>query len=146
MYDVYKIREDFPVLKQTINGYPNTFLDSAASAQKPESVINRMHRVYANEYANVHRGSYYLSEMITQDYEKSRQIVQQFLNAKTDKEIVFTRNATESINLVAATFAKKLLKPEDEILISEAEHHANLVPWQNIRDEIGCKLKIFKIA
>ncbi len=146
MYDVYEIRKDFPVLGELINGKPNVFLDSGASAQKPLTVIKRMNDIYSHEYANVHRGSYHLSELITSDYEKARQTVQKFLNAKSEKEIVFTRSATEAINLVAATWGRKNLKPGDEILISEAEHHANLVPWQALRDETGCTLKVFKIA
>ncbi len=146
MYDVYEIRKDFPVLQQEVNGKPNTFLDSGASAQKPQCVINRIYDIYTKEYSNVHRGSYMLSEQITWDYEEARKIVQKFLNAASHKEIVFTRNATESINLVAATWGRKNLKPGDEVLISEAEHHANLVPWQMLRDELGFMLKIFKIG
>lgn len=146
MFDVYEIRKQFPVLGRLINGKPNTFLDTGASAQKPQCVIDKMLKVYSEDYANVHRGSYLLSEEITLEYEKARKIVQKFINAKSDKEIVFTRNATESINLVAATWGRKFLKKGDEILISEAEHHANLIPWQQVRDETGCTLKIFKIA
>ena len=146
MFDVYEIRKQFPVLTRLINGKPNTFLDTGASAQKPQCVIDKMLKVYSEDYANVHRGSYLLSEEITLEYEKAREIVQKFINAKSDKEIVFTRNATESINLVAATWGRKFLKKGDEILISEAEHHANLIPWQQVRDETGCTLKIFKIA
>lgn len=146
MYDVYEIRKDFPVLQELIHGKPNTFLDSAASAQKPYAVINKMSDVYAHKYSNVHRGSYYLSEILTAEYESSRRTVQRFLNAKSEKEIVFTRNATEAINLVASTWGRKFLKSGDEVLISEAEHHANLVPWQALRDELGFSLKIFKIA
>ncbi len=145
MYDVEQIRKDFPVLAQTINGKPNTFLDSAASAQKPRRVIERMVEIYSREYSNVHRGSYLLSEEITSEYEKARGKVRRFLNAARDSEIVFTRNATESINLVAAAWGRKFLTKIDEVLISEAEHHANLVPWQVLRDEIGFELKIFKI-
>ena len=145
MYDVEKIRKDFPVLGIKINGKPNTFLDSGASAQKPRCVIERICEIYSKEYANVHRGSYSLSEKITSDYEKARQIVQKFLNAKSASEIVFTRNATESINLVAATWGRKFLTKIDQVIISEAEHHANLVPWQILRDEIGFELKICKI-
>ena len=145
MYDVEKIRKDFPVLGRQINGKPNTFLDSGASSQKPMCVIKRMVDIYTNEYANVHRGSYFLSEEITSEYENSRKIVQKFINSKSDKEIVFTRNATESINLVASTWGRKFLTKMDEVLISEAEHHANLVPWQVLRDEIGFELKISKI-
>ena len=146
MFDVYEIRKQFPVLTRLINGKPNTFLDTGASAQKPQCVIDKMLKVYSEDYANVHRGSYLLSEEITLEYEKARKIVQKFINAKSDKEIVFTRNATESINLVAAAWGRKFLKKGDEILISEAEHHANLIPWQQVRDETGCTLKIFKIA
>lgn len=146
MYNVYDIRKDFPVLEELIHGKPNTFLDSAASAQKPSVVINKMSDIYGHHYSNVHRGSYYLSEMLTAEYENARRTVQKFLNAKSDKEIVFTRNATEAINLVASTWGRKFLKASDEVLISEAEHHANLVPWQALRDEIGFSLKIFKVG
>ena len=146
MYDINEIRKDFPVLQELVNGKPNTFLDSGASAQKPRCVISRMSDIYTREYSNVHRGSYLLSEQITWDYEAARQTVRKFLNAKSEKEIVFTRNATESINLVAASWGRKNLKKGDEVLISEAEHHANLVPWQMLRDELGFSLKIFKIA
>lgn len=146
MYDVYKIRQDFPVLSQRINGKPNTFLDSAASAQKPQCVIDTMYRLYSSCYANVHRGAYYLSEHMTQEYENARKIVQRFINAASEREIIFTRNATESINLVAACWGRKFLKPGDEVLISQAEHHANLIPWQVIAAETGAELKVFKIA
>ena len=146
MYDVYEVRKDFPVLGETINGKPNTFLDTAASAQKPRQVIERMVEVSYHDYANVHRGSYYLSEKMTSDYENARKTIAGFINAKSEKEIVFTRNATESINLVAATWGKKFLKPGDEVVISEAEHHANLVPWQVLKDELGFVLKIFKVV
>lgn len=146
MYDVYEIRKDFPVLMQKINGKANVYLDTAASAQKPLSVINKISDIYTNTYANVHRGTYFLAEEITAQYEQARQIIQKFINAKSDKEIVFTRNATESINLVAASWAENNLKEGDEILISEAEHHANLIPWQIVCQKKGCKLKIFKIG
>ena len=146
MYDVYEIRKDFPILSEKINGKPNTFLDSAASAQKPRQVIEKMNEVYFKQYANVHRGSYLLSEESTEEYEEARRIVANFINAKSDKEIVFTRNATESINLVAACWGRKNLRSGDEVLISEAEHHANLVPWQVLRDELSFTLKIFKIG
>lgn len=146
MYDIDKIRRDFPVLQQQINGKPNTYLDSAASAQKPRCVINKMNRIYRAGYANVHRGTYALSDSITNEYEKARKIVQKFINARSEKEVVFTRNATESINLVAATWAMLNLKTGDEILISEAEHHANLIPWQIVCQKTGAVLKVFKIA
>lgn len=146
MYDIDKIRRDFPVLQRQINGKPDVYLDSAASAQKPKSVINKMNRIYRSGYANVHRGTYALSDSITNEYEKTRKIVQKFINASSEKEIVFTRNATESINLVAATWAMRNLKTGDEILISEAEHHANLIPWQIVCQKTGAVLKVFKIA
>lgn len=146
MYDIDKIRRDFPVLQRQINGKPDVYLDSAASAQKPKSVINKMNRIYRSGYANVHRGTYALSDSITNEYEKARKIVQKFINARSEKEVVFTRNATESINLVAATWAMRNLKTGDEILISEAEHHANLIPWQIVCQKTGAVLKVFKIA
>ena len=146
MYDVYEIRKDFPVLNQLINGKYNAYLDTGASAQKPQIVLDCMRRIYESEYANVHRGAYHLSELITADYEKARLQVQNFVNAKDAREIVFTRNATEGVNLVAATWGRKFLQAGDEILISEAEHHANLVPWQMLCEEKGCRLKIFKLA
>lgn len=146
MYDIDKIRRDFPVLQRQINGKPDVYLDSAASAQKPKSVINKMNRIYRSGYANVHRGTYALSDSITNEYEKARKIVQKFINARSEKEVVFTRNATESINLVVATWAMRNLKTGDEILISEAEHHANLIPWQIVCQKTGAVLKVFKIA
>ncbi|MBQ9732128.1 MAG: cysteine desulfurase [Alphaproteobacteria bacterium] len=145
MYDLLSVRRDFPVLAREINGKRNTFLDSAASAQKPQVVIDKIVDIYTKSYANVHRGSYQLSEEITSEYEQARKTVQKFINAKSEQEIVFTRNATEAINLVAFTWGRKFLTKMDEVLISEAEHHANLVPWQMLRDEIGFELKIFKI-
>lgn len=145
MYDVEKIRLDFPNLALEVNGRPNTFLDTAASAQKPREVLDRMMSVYVNDYANVHRGSYYFSERATEEYEKARLIVKNFINAESGNEIVFTRSATEGINLVAACWGMGNLRPGDEILLSEAEHHANLVPWQNVRDKTGCTLKFFRI-
>ena len=146
MFDVYKIREDFPVLSQKIHGKPNIFLDSAASAQKPCCVIEKMQQVYHQNYANVHRGIYHLSEETTAEYEQARDIVRDFIHASSSNEIIFTRNATESINLVVASWGRHNLTSNDEVLISQAEHHANLVPWQILRDEIGFSLKIFPIA
>lgn len=146
MYDIQKIRADFPILNRQIDGKPNIYLDSAASAQKPKCVIEAMENVYLDGYANVHRGLYRLSEEITEKYEHARQIVRKFLNARSADEIVYTRNATESINLVAASWAMNTLKENDEILISQAEHHANLIPWQIVCEKTGAKLKIFAIG
>lgn len=145
MYDVEKIRKDFPIFNIKVNQKNNTFLDSGASAQKPQCVIDAMVDIYTKEYANVHRGSYLLSEEITYKYEQARKTVQKFLNTAKADEIVFTRNATEAINLVASTWGKKFLSKIDEVIITELEHHANLVPWQVLRDEIGFELKICKI-
>ena len=145
MYNVEKIRKDFPIFDIKVNNKPNTFLDSGASAQKPKCVIDTMMDVYSKEYANVHRGSYLLSEEITYKYEQARKTVQKFINSAQSDEIVFTRNATEAINLVASTWGKKFLSKIDEVIITELEHHANLVPWQVLRDEIGFELKICKI-
>ena len=146
MYDFDKIRNDFPVLSRKINGNPCTFLDTAASAQKPLCVIEKICDIYKNKYANVHRGSYLLSEEITFEYENARKVVQEFINANSEKEIVFTRNATEAINLVASTYGEKYINRGDEVLVSEAEHHANLVPWQILCERKGAKLKVFKIT
>ena len=110
MYNVYEIRKDFPVLSELVNNKPNVFLDSAASAQKPLPVLNRMQEIYNHHYANVHRGIYHLSEDITASYEQAREIVKNFINAASADEVIFTRNATESINLVAATWGRKFLR------------------------------------
>jgi len=146
MFDAYKIRKDFPNLELLIEGKRNTYLDTAASAQKPLCVLERIEKAYKDEYANVHRGSYWLSEKATENYEKARQTVAHFINAKNANEIVFTRNATEGINLVAATFGAQNLKPGDEVLLSDAEHHANLVTWQQWCKKTGATLKYFELS
>lgn len=145
MYDVYQVRKDFPAFSRQINGKPNVFLDTAASAQKPQAVLNKMMDVYAFSYSNVHRGAYRLSEQATAEYEQARETVCRFINAAAADEIIFTRSATESINLVAASWGMANLQPGDEILLSEAEHHANLIPWQQVRDKTGCSLKFFAL-
>ena len=146
MYNVYDIRKDFPILNETIGEKPVVYLDTCASAQKPLCVIEKIKNIYLKSYANIHRGKYRFAEIITSEYENARKIVQQFINAKLSSEIVFTRNATESINLVASCWAKNNLKKNDEILISEAEHHANIIPWQNVCQITGAKLIVFKIT
>ncbi|MBP5353478.1 MAG: SufS family cysteine desulfurase [Alphaproteobacteria bacterium] len=146
MYDVYKIREDFPIFRELINGKPVTYMDTAASAQKPHQVLDKMAMVYNSIYANPHRGTYYFADAITQEYENARETVRGFINARHINEIVFTRNATESINLVAASWGRANLQSGDEVLISEAEHHANLVPWQEICRSTGAKLRVFAIT
>jgi cysteine desulfurase / selenocysteine lyase len=136
-FDVERVRLDFPCLQQTIHGRPLVFLDTAASAQKPAVVIDELARVLRQDYANIHRGVYALSERATELHEGARVKVQRLLNAAEAREIVFTRNATEGINLVAQSFVRPRVGPGDEVLITAMEHHANIVPWQLLRDQIG---------
>jgi len=145
-FDLEAIRRDFPILQQKVNGRRLAFLDSAASAQKPRPVIESERQLYETYYANVHRGVYYLSQRSTDAFEAARRRVQAFLNAESDREIVFVRGATEAINLVAQSWGRHNLKPGDEVVISEMEHHANIVPWQILRDEIGFTLKAVKVT
>lgn len=144
-YDISSIRADFPALSLEINGHPLAFLDSGASAQKPAQVLEKMDQVYRSEYANVHRGAYSLSQIATDNYESARVTVANFLNAKTPDEIVFTRNVTSAINLVAHSYGRKFLSAGDEIIISHMEHHANIVPWQLLREAIGIEIKVVPI-
>src|SRR3546814_830060 len=144
-FDVERVRHDFPVLQQHVHGKPLVYLDSGASAQKPAAVLETMDEVYRSGYANVHRGAYYFSQHLTDRYEGVRATVARFLNAGSDQEIVFTRNVTEAINLVAHSYGSKL-QPGDEVVISEMEHHANIVPWQLLRDRAGINLKVVPIA
>ncbi len=144
-FDVAKARADFPILSRTVHGKPLVFLDSAASAQKPRQVIEAITKVYGDEYANVHRGAYYLSETATANYEAAREKVRTFINAKHVSEVVFTKGATEAINLVAATYGRAFLKAGDEVVITSVEHHSNIVPWQLLRDAVGCVLRIVPV-
>ena len=141
-FDVEKVREDFPILKREIYGKPLVYLDSAASAQKPRQVIQAMTDLMETSYSNVHRGVHKLSQESTDLFERSRETVARFLNAAKSDEIVFTRGATEAINLVAATFGPAFLKAGDEIIVSQLEHHSNIVPWQLLRDRLGLVLKV----
>jgi cysteine desulfurase/selenocysteine lyase len=145
-YDVEAIRADFPILARTMHDKPLAFLDSAASAQKPRQVIDAVSRVYENEYANVHRGLYQISEAVTARYEGTREIIRDFIGAVHTHEIIFTRNATESINLVAHSFGRNFLSEGDEVIITALEHHANIVPWQMLRDATGIVLKVVPIT
>jgi cysteine desulfurase/selenocysteine lyase len=145
-FDVMKVRDDFPILARLVHGKPLVYLDSAASAQKPKQVIDAISRVYGHEYANVHRGAYYLSETATAAYEAAREKVRAFINAKSLAEVVFTKGATEAINLVAATWGRTFIKAGDEIVLTAVEHHSNIVPWQLLRDATGCVLKIAPVA
>ncbi len=145
-FNVSEIRKDFPILTQQVHGRKLVFLDSAASAQKPRVVIDAMVRVMELQYANVHRGLHWMSERTSDAYEAARDKVAGFLNARAREEIVFTRNATESINLVAYSYGRTALRPGDAVVVSQMEHHANLVPWQILRDAHGVELRIAKIT
>lgn len=144
-FDADKYRADFPGLHQTIHGAPLVFLDNAASAQKPKQVLEALTRLYSNNYANVHRGVHTLSQRATDAFERSRETVRRFINAKSVDEIIFTRGATEGINLIAHSWGRTFLKRGDEVLITELEHHANIVPWQMLEKEIGIVLKPVRI-
>src|SRR4029078_5339251 len=140
-YDVARIRKDFPALAMQVYGKPLVYLDNAASAQKPQAVLDRLNQAYTSEYANGHRGLYYLANAATEAYEGAREKVRAYLNAKRPEEIIFTRNATEAINLVAYTFARERIQPGDEIVISIMEHHSNIVPWHFLRERHGAVIK-----
>jgi cysteine desulfurase / selenocysteine lyase len=144
--NVQKIREDFPILSQTIRGKPLVFLDSAASAQKPRAVIDAMRNAMETQYANVHRGLHWMSERTTDAYESARDAVAALMNAADRDEIVFVRNSTEAINLVAHSFGRSMLKPGQAVLISGMEHHSNIVPWQMLRDAHGTELRVAPIT
>jgi cysteine desulfurase/selenocysteine lyase len=141
MYDIDKIRADFPILSREVNGKPLVYLDNGASAQKPQVVIDAVTRGYAEEYANVHRGLHFLSNLATEKYEAVRGTVARFLGAKDEDEIVFTSGTTEGINLVAYSWAMPRMEAGDEIVLSVAEHHANIVPWHFLRERQGVVLK-----
>ena len=141
MYDVQAVRRDFPILSRQVNGKPLVYLDNGASAQKPKVVIDAMTEAYSMEYANVHRGLHYLSNLATERYEAVRGIVARFLNAPHEDEIVFTSGSTEGINLVSYGWAAPRLEPGDEIVLSVMEHHANIVPWHFLRERQGVVLK-----
>ncbi|WP_317987286.1 cysteine desulfurase [Stigmatella hybrida] len=139
--DVARVRADFPILLQEVRGRPLVYLDSAASAQKPQAVIDALVRFYTHDNANVHRGVHLLSERATEAFEEAREKVRRFLKARESKEIVFVRGTTEAINLVAQTFGRKHVGPGDEVLITGLEHHANIVPWQLLCEQQGATLK-----
>ncbi|MGH6734703.1 MAG: cysteine desulfurase [Methyloceanibacter sp.] len=140
-YDVAAIRADFPILAEKVHGKPLVYLDNGASAQKPKAVLETISRAYEHEYANVHRGLHHLSNLATANYEKARGKVRSFINARADEEIIFTRNATEAINLVASSFGRPRIGAGDEILLTIMEHHSNIVPWHFLRERQGAVLK-----
>ncbi|MDR3158053.1 MAG: cysteine desulfurase [Zoogloeaceae bacterium] len=141
-FDVYVIRRDFPVLAETVNGRPLVWLDNAATTQKPRAVIDRLAHFYARENSNIHRAAHELAARATDAYEAARETVRRFVNARSANEIVFVRGATEGINLVAQSWGRQNLRPGDEILITWLEHHANIVPWQQLATQSGAVLKV----
>ena len=145
MLNIDKIRKDFPILKIQSNNKPLIFFDNGASSQKPQVVLDKINEIYKTKYANIHRGIYDLSQKATEAYEESRKKIQKFLNAKSEKEIVFVRGATEGINLVAQSYGLKNFKKGDEIILSQLEHHSNIVPWQLLRDKLNIKINILPI-
>lgn len=145
-FDVENVRKDFPILSARVHNKPLVYLDNAATTQKPQLVIDAVKKYYEAENSNVHRGVHYLSELATQKYEGARIKIQKFLNAASEKEIIFTRGTTESINLVAATFGRKNIHAGDEVLITGLEHHSNIVPWQLLCEERGAKLRVVPIT
>jgi len=143
--DVTRVRSDFPILRQRVRGKPLVYLDNAATTQKPLAVIEALDRYYRLDNANVHRGVHTLSERATKAYEEARATVRGFLNARSAKELVFVRGATEAINLVAQTWGRTHVRAGDEVLITEMEHHSNIVPWQMLCEQVGARLKVLPI-
>jgi cysteine desulfurase / selenocysteine lyase len=144
-WDVEKIRKDFPVLAQTVNGKPLVYLDNAASSQVPQIVIDRGSKYLQEEHSNIHRGVHYLSQHATTAYEAAREKVKRFINAPDVKECIFVRGTTEGINLVAQSYGKKFIGEGDEILVSQMEHHSNIIPWQQIAEEKGARVRMIPI-
>lgn len=145
MFDVAKIRGDFPILSRTVYNRPLVYLDNSATTQKPRVVVDSIVREYYSENANVHRGVHFLSQQATDLYEKARGRVRTFINARSDKEIVFTRGTTESLNLVASSFGERFMGEGDEVIISAMEHHSNIVPWQLLQERKGMRLRVIPI-
>ncbi|NJM53195.1 MAG: cysteine desulfurase [Blastocatellia bacterium] len=144
-FDVNKIREDFPILSRKVNGKPLVYLDNGGSSQSPASVIARFDKYHSEEHSNVHRGVHYLSQLATNEYEKARVKVQKFINACESKECIFVRGCTEGVNLVAQSYGRANFNEGDEIILSQMEHHANIIPWQMIAEEKGAKIRVIPI-
>ncbi|EPF2929970.1 cysteine desulfurase CsdA, partial [Vibrio navarrensis] len=140
MFDVDSVRAQFPALQQSVHGSPLVYLDSAATTQKPQCVIDAISHYYSRHNANVHRGSHSLTAEATSQFEQARHSIAQFIGAQSDQEIIWTRGATEALNLIAQTYARSTLQPGDEILVGEMEHHANIVPWQMVAEQTGAKV------
>ena len=146
VFDVERVREDFPIMSEEVYGKPLVYLDSGASAQKPRAVIDAISNVYETEYANVHRGVHYMSQKATDAMEAARETVRAFINARDIREVIFVRGATEGINLVASSWGRQNLSAGDEIILSVMEHHSNIVPWQLIAEQTGAVLKVVPIS
>lgn len=146
MYDIEKVRKDFPILSREVHGKPLVYLDNAATTQKPLCVLDAMRDEYLNENANVHRGVHYLSVQATDLHEQARETVRRFLNAESASEIVFTRGTTEGLNLIAATFSEAMMEPGDEVIVSVMEHHSNIVPWQLAARRKGIRLRVIPMT
>ena len=145
-FNIDKRRSDFPALQQQVHGKPLVYLDNAATTQKPKTVIDTIAHYYTQDYANVHRGVHYLSDQATHAFELAREKVRAFINARDHREIVFVRGTTEAINLAAQTFGRMRVKSGDEILITEMEHHSNIVPWQLLCEQTGAVLKVVPVT
>jgi cysteine desulfurase/selenocysteine lyase len=143
--NIAAIRNDFPILSEEINGRPLVYFDNAATTQKPQVVLDALNGYYRHANANIHRGIHHLAEKATAAFEETRTSLQNFLHAKSSEEIIFTYGTTDSINLVAQTYGREFLKEGDEIIISNLEHHSNIVPWQQLCEEKGCVLKVIPI-
>ena len=144
-FDVEKVRQDFPILREQVHGRPLVYFDNAATSQKPQVVIDALERYYAAENANIHRGVHFLSEQATQAYEAARVKVQRFLSAAEAREVIFVRGATEGINLVAQSYGRTFIQAGDEIIISAIEHHSNIVPWQILCGQVGARLRVIPV-
>jgi len=141
-FDLARIRADFPILKLTVNGKPLAYLDNAASAQMPQQVIDRLVQYQTREHSNIHRAVHYLSETATAAYEGARGKIRAFINAREEREVIYTRGATDAVNLVMHGYGRKFLAQGDEVIVSQLEHHSNIVPWQMLCEEKGCKLRV----
>ena len=144
-YDVARIREDFPILSRDVYGKPLVYLDNGATTQKPRCVVDAIVNEYYSVNANVHRGVHFLSQQATELHEAARETVRRFINARSTREIVFTRGTTESINLVASSFVAGQMKPGDEVIVSQMEHHSNIVPWQLQAERSGIVIRVIPI-
>jgi cysteine desulfurase/selenocysteine lyase len=144
-FDVARVREDFPILKQKVHGKPLVYFDNGATSQKPQSVIDTLQHYYSAENSNIHRGVHCLSERATAAYEEARSKIRSYINAGSNQEVIFVRGTTEAINLVAQSYGRSFLKAGDEIIISAMEHHSNIVPWQMLCEQVGARLRVIPI-